>query len=377
MNRKFGQFGQLMLVQFREFFREPEVLFWSIAFPILMAWVLGMAFSGEREPVRNVGWILESGAQTPDSANSKLYRKIVPVTAYHAQYNKTTGSIAAVISSKGIAKSKYQFLPTTKEEGSILIKKGIASILVYDTGDSLIFRFDPKNSEAYLTYLQLDEALQNDNDKRADSERIEKFEERGMRYIDFLIPGLLATNIMNSGLWGICYALIEKRSKKLLRRMVATPMSKSAFLASYVLGRIILGIFEALVLIFFAWMYFGCTIQGSIAAFVLLYLTGNICFSGIAILLSIRTDKTQLGNGLISVIQLPMMICSGVFFSYHSFPDAMIKVIKYLPLTLLADGIRSVFNEGAGFYSALPAAGIMTLMGAVLFGIGVKLYKWY
>lgn len=377
MNKYISQFAQLMLVQLREFYREPEVLFWSIAFPVLMAWVLGLAFSGERQPVRNVAWVMtQSAAGHPDSAHSYIIRKFgnnQPATAY----DPVGKSLSIMLSSKGVGKSQFKFMAVTELEAMLLVKRGVANLIVHDSGDSLLFHLDPKNADGYVAYLQIDEAMHGSGEVIQNATRIEKLETKGMRYIDFLIPGLLATNIMNSCLWGICYSLIEKRSKKLLRRMVATPMSKWLFLGSYILGRILLGLFEAVVLMFFAWLYFGCVMEGSLAVFLLVYLAGNVCFSGIGVLLSIRTAKPQIGNGLISLIQLPMMICSGVFFSYHSFPDALIPVIKLLPLTMLADSIRSIFVEGAGLASVLPATGLMTVLGMILFSIGLKLYKWY
>lgn len=159
--------------------------------------------------------------------------------------------------------------------------------------------------------------------------------------------------------------------------MVATPMNKNAFLLSVISGRIILSFFESLILYLFALAYFSTEVTGSIIALLLVFLAGNICFSGIAILTSSRTAKSQVGNGLINAITLPMTVCSGVFFSYHNFPEWLIPYIKILPLTILADDMRSIFIESAGLGEVLPGVVILTLLGSIITFIGAKIYKWY
>ena len=183
--------------------------------------------------------------------------------------------------------------------------------------------------------------------------------------------------IMMSAMWGISYGVIEKRSKKLLRRLVATPMKKSHFLIALITVRVAMNFVEALVLILFSIIAFHITIQGSISAMILLFLAGNIAFAGIAVFFSCHTSNTEVGNGLINAIVTPMMVLSGIFFSYHNFPDWSIQIINKLPLTILTDGIRSIFNEGAGYSQvALPVL-ILSATGVIFFTAGLKLFKWH
>ncbi len=199
----------------------------------------------------------------------------------------------------------------------------------------------------------------------------------GTRYIDFLVPGLISLGVMMSCMWGISYGIIEKRSKKLLRRLVATPMKKSHFLMALITVRITLNFLESVILLLFSLLVFRISVQGSITALILLYLAGNISFSGIAIFVSSHTSNTEVGNGLINFVVTPMMVLSGIFFSYQNFPEWSLPVIKNLPLTMLTDGIRSVFNEGAGYNEvALPIL-ILTLTGIVFFTAGLKIFKWH
>jgi len=127
----------------------------------------------------------------------------------------------------------------------------------------------------------------------------------------------------------------------------------------------------------FAWLVFDITIQGSIAALLLLFVAGNIGFAGLAFFISSRTSKTEIGNGLINVIVMPMMILSGIFFSYHNFPDKIIPVLQKLPLTLVADGIRSIFIEGAGMADIVIPAAILFFGGCIFLVLGLKFFRWY
>jgi ABC-type multidrug transport system permease subunit len=159
--------------------------------------------------------------------------------------------------------------------------------------------------------------------------------------------------------------------------MVATPMKKSHFLAALMFVRITMNFIESALLVLFAYLVFDVTIQGSPGALCLIFLAGNIAFGGIAILTSSHTANTETGNGLINAVVLPMTVLSGVFFSYHNFPDWSIPYIQKLPLTLLADGIRSVFIEGAGVAEIIMASVMLTTMGTVFFAVGLKIFKWH
>jgi len=184
-------------------------------------------------------------------------------------------------------------------------------------------------------------------------------------------------NVMMSCMWGISYGIIDRRSKKLLRRMVATPMKKSYFLLSLFTVRFAMNFIESGLLVLFAWLAFDIKIQGNAAALLTIFLAGNFAFAGIAIFASSYTANTEVGNGLINAVVMPMMVLSGVFFSYHNFPDWSITVIQKLPLTMLADGIRSIFNEGAGFGDVFLPFGVLTAIGVLFFSLGLKIFRWH
>ncbi|MBP2680971.1 MAG: inner rane transport permease, partial [Candidatus Krumholzibacteriota bacterium] len=134
---------------------------------------------------------------------------------------------------------------------------------------------------------------------------------------------------------------------------------------------------ESALLFLFAWLAFHISIQGDVSALFVIFLAGNIAFAGIAIFVSARTANTEIANGLINVVVMPMMVLSGVFFSYHNFPDWSMPYIEKLPLTLLADGMRSVFVEGAGYAEIAVPSLVLTVVGVVFFAAGLKTFKWY
>ena len=144
--------------------------------------------------------------------------------------------------------------------------------------------------------------------------------------------------------------------------MVATPMKRSNYVISQLVARITMSMVEATLLVFITKWIFDISITGSFLALVLLFLVGNFAFTGLAILIASRTANTQIANGLINLVVMPMMILSGIYFSYHNFPDFMVSVIKILPLTVLADSFRSVFLEGAGIVNVWQ----FLILGAIL-----------
>ena len=329
-----------------------------------MALGLGIAFSGKKEILHGVAVI------TPNVMENSIVRTVL----FEGENVKDTIIERRFESDNG--KTRYVFHITSWENAELLIKRGIVSAILTENQGRLNFHYDPMNPEGELIQVQLSNFFETGK-LGQNSSIIVPLNTVGMRYIDFLIPGLLTLGIMMSVMWGVCYALIEKRSKKLLRRMVATPMKKSHFLLAMWASRLIVTFFDSLVLLIFARYFFQITIQGSMTALVLLLLSGNIAFFGLSILISSRTANTQAGNGLISFITTPMMVLSGIFFSYQNFPGWAIDVIKLLPLTKFTDEARGIINEGAGLMNAMDGILILMLFGALTFLAGMKIYKWY
>ena len=376
MNR-FKQLWQLISALFLEIIREPGVLFWGILFPILMSLGLGLAFTKKTDVVRKVAII--NNSEKPVTGSATIVEDFLKNSCEKNNVDeKSTWRWKYVIKDEKLGNSIFLFYDLKWEEAMKLLKRGSVNVLLLELNGPVEYHFDPMNPDAQLTYLKLSTIVGKGEVLAVHgNSEIKPLTVTGTRYIDFLVPGLITMGVMMSCMWGISYGIIEKRSKKLLRRLVATPMKKSHFLIALITVRIIMNLIESSVLLLFALIAFKVTVQGNISALILMYLAGNIAFAGIAVFVSSHTSNTEVGNGLINFVVFPMMVLSGIFFSYQNFPDWSIPVIKNLPLTMLTDGIRSIFNEGAGYNEvALPVL-ILTATGALFFSVGLKIFKWH
>lgn len=359
MNNNLRMTGNLMSAQLKTFFREPGVLFWVFGFPLLMAWVLGVAFSGEREQSRGIGWVGSTE----------------PLQALVAQGKAVREGNSFEIEAPGLGRQVLRVSPLEESQAPNWLVHGKIDLLAgaLENG-ALHFRYDPNNQEALVAQLLLAKVFDAEG---GPEHRIEQITTKGGRYIDFLVPGLIAMGILNSCIWGIGWTLIEMRMKKLLRRMVATPMPKLTLLFAYFLNRLFLSSVEAGVIFGFAWVYFGMSMEGDWSALLGLVVAGNFAFSGLALLMGSRTANTTVGGGLVNVTTLPMMVLSGVFFSYHNFPEWTWPYLSHIPLALLADGLRAVLHEGAGLAQMAYPIALLFGLGAVCYAAGLKIFKWY
>jgi ABC-2 type transport system permease protein len=380
MNRfvRFKQLWQLISALFREIIREPGVLFWGILFPILMSLGLGLAFTKKADVIRKVAIINITDKASPGSENSTVAAFLQKNCEKNSLDKGDAWQWKYVIKDKKLGNSIFLFYNMKWDEAIRFLKRGTINVLMLGKADSIEYHFDPMNPDAQLTYLKLNTIVGKGAVQPTESgSEIKPLTVTGTRYIDFLVPGLIAMGVMMSSMWGISYGIIEKRSKKLLRRLVATPMKKSHFLIALITVRIAMNFIESLVLFLFALFAFKMSIQGNISALIVMFLAGNIAFAGIAVFVSSHTSNTEVGNGLINFVVFPMMVLSGIFFSYQNFPDWSLPVIKNLPLTMLTDGIRSIFNEGAGYHEVTVPILILLAIGTLFFSVGLKIFKWH
>jgi ABC-2 type transport system permease protein len=335
---------ELTIYRLKEFIREPDAVFWVLIFPLLLTLALGFAFR-EKPPDR----IPVGVAEGPFAQRHLLALKKSPALQPRI-YPERVG----------------------REE----LRRGNISLLV-DGGEQPVYRFDPTRPESRAARVEVDNALQNGAGRRdAFAAKEEHVTEQGSRYIDFLVPGLIAMNLMGTGMWSISFAVVNARLKKLLKRFLATPMRKSTFLTAQFLSRLVFLVVEVGVVATFAWLVFDVEIRGPVALFCLLCLLGGAAFAGIGILVSSRAKTLEAVSGLMNLVMMPMWICSGVFFSYERFPDAVKPIIRALPLTALADALRMVMNDGFGMAAVMPQIINLVAWTLVSFAVGLKIFRW-
>ena len=201
--------------------------------------------------------------------------------------------------------------------------------------------------------------------------------EPGSRYIDFLIPGLLGMNLMNSGMWGIGFALVDMRQRKLLKRFVASPMRRSDFLLALASSRLVLMLIELGCCWGSAcWCSTCASRDHGLSILIISCGLGALCFGGVGLLTASRAQKIETVSGLINLVMMPMWILSGVFFSYERFPAVLHPLIKALPLTALNDALRASILEGAPLIYQWPRLLVMVLWGGISFMLALKWFRW-
>ena len=200
--------------------------------------------------------------------------------------------------------------------------------------------------------------------------------EPGARYIDFLIPGLLGMNLMGSGIWGLGFAIVDARKKRLLKRLIATPMSRAQYLSSFVLSRLTLLCLEVVLLMGFGVLAFGVPLRGSLVLLAIICLLSSLAFSSLGLLISSRAQTMEGASGLMNLVMLPMWIFSGVFFSASRFPEQIQPFIQALPLTAVINALRANTLRGAGLGAVAPELGIILAWMVLSFVLALKLFRW-
>lgn len=348
-NGPWAGYSHLLMARMLELKREPEVVFWVFVFPLLLALGLGIAFRNKPADAVSVAVVSGVGAQ---DAQALLAR-----SPQHELF-------------------KIQILDAQSAHKAFRLGK-FDLVIEPDGKGGFAYRYDPARPESVLAKSETDDAMQAAAGRKdAVTTTTVSSSEPGSRYIDFLIPGLLGMNLMSAGMWGIGYVVVEMRTKKLLKRMVATPMSRAQFLWSFVIMRALFLVLELPVLLGFAWLVFKVGVAGSWPLLLGVSLLGALCFAGIGLLVASRAQNTQTVSGLVNLVMLPMFVASGVFFSTARFPDAAQPFLRVLPLTALNDALRAVMIDGAGMSGVWRQVLLMGAMAAVTFAAALKLFRW-
>jgi ABC-type multidrug transport system permease subunit len=239
------------------------------------------------------------------------------------------------------------------------------------------YRFDHTRPEGISARRLVDDMVQRQAG-RADPVAVRevRLEERGSRYIDFLIPGLLGMNLLGSGVWGIGFSIVDARRKRLLKRLVATPMSRASYLLSFIISRLAMLVLEAGLLLAFGALAFGVPLRGSLVALFLISLLGALAFGGLGLLIAARPKTIEGASGLMNLAMVPMWVFSGVFFSSSRFPPLLQPLVQALPLTAVNDALRANMLEGAGLAQVAPELGIIAAWLVVCFAIALRIFRW-
>lgn len=338
---------QLTLVRFREFLREPEAVFWTFIFPLLLAGGLGLAFRSRPADVAKIGVLSSAPA-------------------------------AAAVRAALAGDSSLQVVVLDDTAAATALRIGTVALVVVGVDANRVeYRFDTAREEARTARLRVDETLQRSRGRRnAVATTDALISERGSRYIDFVLPGLLAMNLMGSGMWGIGFSIVDARRKKLLKRFVATPMRRHQYLASFLVMRLGLMVIEVTVIATFGHFAFGVPMRGSLVAFGVACLLGALVFGSLGLLVASRAKTIEAASGLMNLLMLPMWVASGVFFSAGNFPDVVQPVIQALPLTAVVDSVRGIMIQGLSWPALFPEFAIILTWLVLSFSIALRFFRW-
>ena len=346
--RRPNPFLQLYLARVREFLREPGVLFWVFGFPMLLSAALGLAF---RNKGPEKAAVLVAASPTDPGAADAVAKALA-----------TSPLLAPRVAPAADADARWRH-----GEGLVLVTPGRPPVLAHD----------PTRPGADAAAAAVVDALERAAGRRdVVGARSETAVAPGQRYVDFLLPGLLGMGLMGGGIWGVGYALVSLRVRKLLKRLVATPMSRPAFLGSFLVHRLLVSVAESAFLLAFGWFAFGVEVRGSVASAILVSVLGAMTFSGLGLLAASRARNMETANGLMNLTTLPMWLLSGVFFSTSNFPGWMRPVVDALPLTALNDALRAIVNDGAGLWDVLPKLGVLAAWTIGCFVTALRVFRW-
>lgn len=346
---RWSGYSHLLWVRLLELKREPEIVFWVFGFPLLLSLGLGIAFRNKPVAATSVAVVASNDA-------AKTITMLESSAAHFAIHASVLDREAAL---KGFRLGKFDLVIEPNADGSFT------------------YYFDSARPESVLSRSEIDATLQTAAGRKnvlATSARASS--EPGSRYIDFLIPGLIGMSLMNSGMWGVGFSLVDMRQRKLLKRLIATPMRRSDFLLAVMSSRLVLMVIEVGLLLIFGMMVFHMPVAGSWVSVALLGSIGAIAFGGLGLLTACRAQKVESVSGLINLVMMPMWIFSGVFFSYEHFPAAAQPFIKALPLTALNDALRAIILEGASLPSQSMRLLILALWGGISFALALRWFRW-
>src|SRR6202522_379865 len=348
-NGRWSGYRHLLMARMLELKREPEVIFWVFVFPLLLALGLGIAFRNKPGDASSVAIVAGAGAQETET--------LLLNSPQHASFKVEVQD--EQVARKGFRLGKYDL------------------VIEPDGNGGLRYLYDPARPESVLAKAETDSALQTATGRKdvVQTSTVTS-SEPGSRYIDFLIPGLLGMNLMNSGMWGIGFALVDMRQRKLLKRFVGTPMRRGDFLLALMSSRLVLMIIEIVLLLTLGVIVFHMKVLGSVLAIVFIGAAGAMCFGGVGLLTASRAQKIESVSGLMNLVMMPMWIFSGVFFSYERFPAVIQPLIKALPLTALNDALRASILEGTPLIHQWPRLLVMFLWGGVSFVLALRWFRW-
>ncbi|MES9844939.1 MAG: ABC transporter permease [Candidatus Sedimenticola sp. 6PFRAG5] len=320
----------------REFLRDRTAMTWNIVLPVLIVMGFAFAFTTESPDLFKVGLIGEQPTQ--DRAEFLQTRHI-------------------------------QFISMDNLESSIVkIERHQLDMLMEPrTGHYWI---NDTSSRGYI----LEQLLKGQENAGEFKRQTVTGDE--IRYVDWLIPGILSMNIMFSSLFGVGYTIVRYRKNGVLKRLKATPLTALEFLSAQIFSRLWLIALISIMVYAGTDLFVNFRMYGSHLNLLLVLILGTFCMISLSLVVAARMSNEEAANGLLNLMSWPMMLLSGVWFSLEGSPALVQQLSQLLPLTHVIDAARSVMIDGAGLAQISHHLGILILMSGLFLFIGARMFKW-
>ncbi len=330
----------VFLARNREFLRDRAALSWNLILPVALMFGLSFAFSNDRDAY-TVG-VLQQAAEIAANEHAFLqtkYINFVPYQDFDLAMNK-------------VARHQLD--------------------LLVEFGEAPRYWVNPASPKGYFAEIAL---LQSES---ASNPVIDKQQISGeaVGYADWLLPGILGMNMMFSCLFGVGYVVVRYRKNGFLKRLRATPLTSFEFIAAQVASRM------TLILLITTFIYTGTHLildtrmDGSYFTLFLVTVVGAISLVSLGLVVSARVTSEELAGGLLNLINWPMMMLSGVWFSLEGAPEAVRTAAGIFPLTHILDAARSVMLDGATLTEVAPSLLALTAMSVIFLIIGARVFRW-
>jgi ABC-type multidrug transport system permease subunit len=324
----------------REFFRDRSSLAWNLLLPVGLVFGLSFAFDGQRDEY-TVG-VLQAEAEINPASHPFLETRYI------------------------------RFVPYDDIDEALRKVERHQLDLLIDTGPPTRYWINPTAPKGYFIEFALLQA----SAPVANSVIKEQIEGDPVRYADWILPGILGMNMMFSCMFGVGYVVVRYRKNGFLKRLRATPLTSFEFITAQVASRMVL------IMIITSFVYTGTHLllntrmEGSYFTLFLVGLVGAISMVSLGLIVSARVTSEELAGGLLNLINWPMMMLSGVWFSLEGTGETMRSISRVFPLTHVLDSARAVMLDGATFPDIAPSLAALVIMSAVFLGIGAAIFRW-
>lgn len=326
----------------REFYRDRAGLGWNIIMPVVFVFGFAFIFSGEPQDMFKVGILTDAEDITQ-------------------------------LSSPFLTTKHIDFIIIDNETDAITKVERHQLDLLLDTGNKPRYWINEHSQKGYLTERLMLAAYLAAETVQPQRQTVSG---EALRYVDWVLPGILAMNMMFSCFWGVGWVIVRYRKNGVLRRLQATPLSAFEFLTAQVLSRLAVVLAATLVVYAGADFFLDFVMRGSYLALLVVYTAGAMCLISMGLIIAARLRTEELADGLLNVFSWPMLLLSGVWFSMEGTSPAAQLLSDLMPLTHLVNAARSVMVDGAGIVQVLPEIALLSGMGVLLLLIAAMLFRW-